>query len=167
MAIRILLTALCVVTVSACASNSKSSKSKKTDTVKQQDRLAPRNLDQGDCGLFVWTAESARRFVLFSQSKLDTASWWDDSSEVDIVRTGFEGYAVHDQPPTQSFALADGGTLKLSLKDPEDVDNGTRYKAGAITQIGSDGWEKVIPVFGLAACNLTPVTADYSVRTIR
>jgi len=162
-----MLSALCVLSLAACSSLDVSPKSAKPEVVKAQDRLTPRNLEKGECGVFVWTAEPARRFVLFSQSEEPTASWWDGSAETQITRTASEGFAAFDQPPVQSFSMQDGGTLKLALMEPEDVDNGTRYKAGAITQMGSDGWEKVMPVFGIAACNLNPVTADYSMRTIQ
>ena len=95
------------------------------------------------------------------------ASWWSGEGEQTIQRIGSEGATAFEQSPVQTFGLPDGGALKVALSNPEDVENGTRYKSGAITQTGPDGWEKVMPVFGVSACNVRPVGAQYSMRTIR
>ncbi len=131
------------------------------------DQLKPRNIAVGECGVFVWTADQFKRFILFSQAESISASWWTTEGEVNIKRLRTDGSTAFGQSPIQVFGQDDGTELKLSLRDPQEVDNGTRYKSGAITLMGADGWEKVIPVIGMAACNLSPIVADYSVRTIQ
>ena len=167
MAVRQLIGVVGLIVLSACSSLPDGLKSSDAKSAKLTDRLAPRDLTQGECGIFVWTADAARRFVFFSQATDPTASWWSGSSEQTVQRISSDGLTAFEQSPVQTFGLADGGALKVSLSNPEEVDNGTRFRSGAITQTGPDGWEKVMPVFGVAACNVRPVGAQYSMRTIR
>ncbi len=161
----LLISSLALMT--ACSSVPDGSKARNSDSGNFKDQLAPRDLNDGGCGIFVWTADAARRFIFFSQNEKPMANWWSEDGEIEIQRQSSSGDAALDQAPFQSFSLPDGGNLKLDLSDPEDMDNGTRYRSGAITEVNSEGWAKVIPVFGVAACNLKVVGADYSVRTIR
>ncbi len=137
--------------LSACATTLDSSKDI-PQANKADDRLTARNLSAGECGMFVWTADNARRFIFFSRADQAEASWWNGSNEVTIARVSSEGFASYGQPPEQIFRMTDGGKLMLALSDPEDINSGTRFKSGAITLAGADGWEKVVPVIGLAGC---------------
>lgn len=168
MAIRYVIGLVALLALGACGTTGTKTKSKtKTKISAQQDRLAPRNLNTGECGIFVWTADTARRFVFFSQMDSATASWWDNDGEIEIPQIASNSQATLGQAPDQTYQLPNGGQLKLQLSDPEEVDNGTRYRTGAIAQTAADGWEKVIPVSGIAACNVNPVGAPYSTRSIR
>ena len=167
MAVRHLIGFVGLIVLSACSSLPDGLKSSNSKSEKLEDRLSPRDLTQGECGIFVWTADAARRFVFFSQATDPMASWWSGDGEQFIQRISSDGQAAFEQSSIQTFGLPDGGSLRVALSDPEEVANGTRYKTGAITQTGSDGWEKVMPVFGVAACNVRPVGAQYSMRTIR
>lgn len=167
MVVRQMIGVVGLTLLTACSSLPTGANSSDGKSGQFADRLAPRDLTQGECGIFVWTADAARRFVFFSQATDPIASWWGPQGEQAIKRTGSEGLTALEQSPVQSFSLADGGSLKVSLSNPEEVDNGARFKSGAIIQTGPDGWEKVMPVFGVAACNVRPVGAQYSMRTIR
>jgi len=150
MAIRHAFIWAAAVALSACATTS-GDKSSSTST-KAHDRLAPRNLSVGECGIFVWTADRAKRFVLFSRADQADADWWDGNNEVTISRRSSEGFSSYGQPPIQIFQMSDGGKLTMTLSDPEEINSGTRFKSGAIRLSGADGWEKVVPVIGLAGC---------------
>ena len=165
MAVRALICGAALILLSACNSVPGSSSSSRADV--PQDRLSPRDLTQGECGIFVWTSDAARRFIFFSQATNPIANWWSPDGEIQINRISSDGLTSFEQSPVQNYNLPDGGTLKLTLSDPEEVDNGTRFKSGTIAQTGADGWEKVMPVFGVAACNVRPIGAQYSVRSIR
>jgi len=165
MAIRASLCGAALILLSACAGMPETSSSASKDA--PQDRLAPRDLTQGECGVFVWTSDAARKFIFFSQATNPVGVWWSEKGEIQIQRTASDGPTSFEQSPEQSFILPDGGSLKVTLSEPEDVDNGTRFKSGTIAKTTADGWEKVIPVFGVAACNVRPIGAQYSVRSIR
>ena len=88
-----ILTSLTMVLVlGGCASTPENTAGTKAAiSEKPKDRLAARNLEAGECGIFVWTKDKARRFILFSQYEKPTASWWEDGSEVMLTRTLSEG----------------------------------------------------------------------------
>ncbi len=160
------LTALLIL--GACGTTGTQSKSKtKTSIAVKQDRLAPRDLESGECGIFVWTADTARRFVFFSRTDSASGSWWGENGEIEVPQIFSDSQPAFEQTPNQTYQLPDGGELLLKLSDPEEVDNGTRYRAGSITQTTANGWDKVIPVSGIAACNVNPLGAEYSTRSIR
>jgi len=46
-----------------------------TQSADKSNGLSARTLTAGDCGLFVWTGDSQKRFVLFSQSQNGSAAW--------------------------------------------------------------------------------------------
>ncbi len=116
------------------------------------DRLAARDLAPGECALFVWTADSAKRFILFSKAADPTAVWWTKDGDMILNRISSTGFSTYGEPPVQTFSMSDGGTLKLTLAEAEDITGGTRYKSGAITLSDPQGWEKFMPVIGLAGC---------------
>ncbi|NNE58599.1 MAG: hypothetical protein HKN36_10865 [Hellea sp.] len=137
--------------LSACTTIGETSKTS-SQVQNQTDRLAARELSPGECGLFVFTADDERRFILFSQASNSEASWWTETGEVKVRRTGTDGFVTYGQAPGQNFELPNGGVLKLVLGDPQEIDRGTRYKAGRITSADADGWEKIMPVIGAAGC---------------
>lgn len=167
MAVRSVISIAALTLFAGCASVANSGKTQTSNAAKLDDRLAPRNLNNGECGIFVWTADIAKRFIFFSQADKPTASWWSKDGEIEITRRASDGISAFDQLPAQNFDIPSGGRLKVTLFDPEDVDNGTRYKSGAITQTTIDGWEKVVPVIGMSACNLKVVGSEYSLRSTR
>lgn len=167
MAVKRAITIAALTLLAGCASVASSGRSQNANSTKLDDRLTPRNLNNGECGIFVWTADNAKRFIFFSQADKPTASWWSKDGEIEISRRASDSISAFDQLPAQNFDIPSGGALKVALFDPEDVDNGTRYKSGAITQTTVDGWEKVIPVIGMSACNLKVVGSEYSLRSTR
>lgn len=137
--------------LTACATTPGDTNSNQQSS-KPTDRLSARELDQGDCGMFVWTADKARRFILYSQADKANANWWTEDGEVLVARVSDSGFSVYGQPPIQEFRMSDGGSLSMTLNDPEDINNGIRYKSGAVHVSDAQGWDKVIPVVGLAGC---------------
>lgn len=110
--------------------------------------LAPQTLVSGECGLFVWTADSARRFILFSQSQTNSARYFDGRADVSIAIHEKTGRVSDGQFPQQSYSNA----MALSLRAPDPIDNGTRYRGGTLTAKDDDGWDMVQPVVGLSTC---------------
>lgn len=170
MAIKNVLALLAIAAVSACQSTpDKADRTDRTSKVVQAvsvDRLSPRVMEQGKCGLFVWQMNPETKLILFSQDSKSMADYWTGEAEIQILRTSSQGIESQGQSPTQSFELPSGQSIRLDLRNPEPVDNGTRYKGGTLTLPAQD-LEMVMPVFGMTACKLSPVVSDYSVRTIR
>lgn len=135
---RILLLALGLV-LASCATLT-------TNDKKEQISISGKTLAAGECGLYVWTADVAKTFTLFAAP-----------SEVSYLKGG-KTIALTEKnstvPPasTREFMDPEGKSLNLTLLAPQEIENGIRYKAGRLTSLSDDGWEKVVPIVGLYAC---------------
>lgn len=135
---RILLLALGLV-LASCATLT-------TNDKKEQISISGKTLAAGECGLYVWTADAAKTFTLFAAP-----------SEVSYLKGG-KTIALTEKnstvPPasTREFIDPEGKSLNLTLLAPQEIENGIRYKAGRLTSLSDDGWEKVVPIVGLYAC---------------
>lgn len=118
------------------------------------DQLSPRSLKPGECGLFVWTADSQKRLVLFSDSKKEQAVWQKGGAETQLSITQKSGVVQFSQYPIQTLRSASGDVLNLRLRDAQRIDSGARYKGGVLSVTSGDEWERVIPVVALAGCQL-------------
>ena len=111
------------------------------DTASSQ--LAPRNLDSGDCGLFVWRSDPSKPFIYFSSST--GAAFHDGRQEIALAPS------PAPLAPRQDFRS--GGQLwTLDLRNPAPAADGTRFDAGTLSSMGPQGWRITVPVVGLRAC---------------
>lgn len=140
--------------IPACATTSDAPQSPEKSTA-QSNGLLPRTLVDGDCGLFVWTGDAQKKFVLFSKSQNKSASWLSPNGEVSLTSKDRRGDATQGQFPSQVFISEKYGELHLNLRDPQPISDGTRYRAGTLTGDSEEGWSRVTSVVGLSVC--TPV----------
>lgn len=108
--------------------------------------MAEKTLAPGECGLYVWTADAAKTFTLFASP-----------NEISYMSGGTSVALTEKNPTTppltaREFRDETGKVLTLTLLSAQDIEGGTRYKAGRLTSVSEDGWEKVVPVVGLYAC---------------
>ncbi len=148
---RSILVGTALIGLSACASVDKDIEpSPLSDNA--ADRLAPRTLNPGDCGLFVFSIDQDPRLILFSDNIDNRAAWTEGQGEMQLIITERGGEPALGQFPEQNFTLPDGRTLDLTLVAGEEVDAGTRFPRGTLKLSTEEGWNKVIPVTALAAC---------------
>ena len=108
--------------------------------------ISGKTLGAGECGLYIWTADTTKTFTLFAAP-----------NEVSYLKNG-KMVSVTEKSPTSSpasvreFVDSEGKDLTLTLLSPEEIDGGIRYKAGRLMSLSEDGWEKVVPIVGLYAC---------------
>jgi len=107
--------------------------------------LTPRTLLPGDCGLFVWKADSAKTFILFADQ--NTAALYRYGTEMSLTPIANTG-----SPNDRMFVDSNGQNLTLSLLSPQSIEGSTRYKSGRLSSRDSNGWDTVIPVVGLFTC---------------
>ena len=117
-----------------------------------QDRLSPVTLSPGECGLFVWTADADKRFILFSQSRKASGRWLSKGRSQDLSIDAEDGIFVQGQYSGVVFKTGDGQALSLMLGEHQTISDGTRFKYGVLKHKSGEGWERVTPVVGLAAC---------------
>ncbi|MGB0907119.1 MAG: hypothetical protein ACPGVT_06475 [Maricaulaceae bacterium] len=111
--------------------------------------LSPRDLAVNECGLFIWTADARRDFILFAQSQKKEAIFAGENGEQKLTISMQDGVPTEGQYPIQIY---NESRFKLELRSPEAIIDGTRYKGGTFTQLNEDKWEKVTPVLGLSIC---------------
>ena len=164
--------ALAAMSLAACASSSsksllKSSGANKTDASQStrgaanvKPRLSARTLARDECGLFVWSADDERRFILFSQAQEQAAIWAGPNGEVSLKITQISGQEFQQQFTRQNFteeidkAIENTipARLTLSLLKAEELTDSTRFKAGTLSQIMDDEAEKIIPIVAFSTC---------------
>ena len=148
---RFVLIAILAITVSACATASPTQSVQKQSS-NQGNELEPRQLGVGECGLFVWTADTKKRFILFSQADLASGAWFNDGEERPVTIETQDGHSSERQYAQIAFDTIGSDKLHLSLQDYSRIASGTRYQSGTLTQTTGEGWEKIVPVIGLTAC---------------
>lgn len=115
--------------------------------------LAPRELEAGECGLFLYARRAEPQFIFFAQDGAGTAQMNLDGAEESLTRSEA---AVQRELATQQAYQGEGGLrVELSLEIGEALTGGIRIPAGSLRLSQPDGWDLVIPVTGLSACQST------------
>lgn len=135
---------------SACASTGLTDIKTKPQS-RLKSGLPAQTLAVGECGLFVWAATPSKPFILFSEAAKARGLWYDGAQEP-LTLIEKSGEIAYDQSPENSYLRPNGQRLRLALSDAEMIEDGMRYKSGTLTVQTPEGWEKVMPVIGLAAC---------------
>ncbi len=130
-----------------------------TNTIAQEDFeknrvgvLAPQSLEAGECGLFLWLRSSDRDLIFFSGPN-STARMMINGQEVTIPRVSAEGAQILAQFERQIFQN-DRNTVHLEMRFERraGMTRGVVVPQGSVRLIDEDGWEMVMPVGGLVAC---------------
>ncbi|MEH6695651.1 MAG: hypothetical protein V7675_11425 [Hyphomonas sp.] len=139
--------------MAACASKpaTKDSAPSAVDVVTRTGELPPQTLPPGACGLFLWTNGEPLRFVFFSKAGTDTAVMDVDGEERTLRLTSAKG-DLFGQFMTRMTYASDKGNVGVSFRPGEQLDGGQRIDGGRLSLVDKDGWETMIPVFGLSAC---------------
>lgn len=115
--------------------------------------LQSQRLGAGECGMFLWSRAEDRPLIFFSNTKTGDARVMVDGRQQEILRVSGTGEAVAGQQPNQSFLWRD-----LRFNVAVDFERRRELTRGAVIQRGTlqlqhrDGWEYVVPVGGLVAC---------------
>lgn len=113
--------------------------------------LPSQTLAPGACGLFLWTQSPPVRFVFFAQAGADTALMNVDGTETPLELTSTAG-SLFGQFMTQMTYRSAKGNVGISYQAGERLDGGQRIRNGRLSLVSQDGWETMIPVLGLSAC---------------
>lgn len=135
---RIYAIALCLLLI-GCATAPK-------DKIRPMQGLSSKTLAAGECGLYVWTANAAKTFTLFAAP--NEVSYLENGKTMILT----EKNSTTPHQTDREFIDEAGKLLSLTLLSPENIEGGTRYKAGRLTSLSEDGWQKVVPIVGLYAC---------------
>ena len=115
--------------------------------------LAPQRLTPGSCGMFLWIRSAARKMVLFADAAPGKGLMIFDGQSVELSRTLADGPSAFGHFTLQEFAGAGlTVTLDLTLDAREGMSDGVAVPQGSMRVAQADGWQIVLPVGGLVAC---------------
>ncbi|MFC7050306.1 hypothetical protein [Emcibacter nanhaiensis] len=115
--------------------------------------LPPREMQPGQCGLFLWSKVPQRELVFYSNSADMTGDMMIDGAARSLTRTSAEGEGFYGQFTRQVFD-GEGYSVQLLL-EPELRDgmaNSVVIPRGSLRLTKPDGWEHVMAVGGLISC---------------
>lgn len=118
------------------------------------EQLAPQELGQGACGLFLWARATPQPIlVLAAFANPAEARIRIDGRDRALRRTTGEGEVRFGHFSVQTFAddsLTIQTDVEFSVSRP--MRDGAAIDGGVIRLRDADGWETIIPVTGLLAC---------------
>jgi hypothetical protein len=114
--------------------------------------LPPRKLSAGECAIFLWARSSERKLVFFGTR--EGAGWAViDGREVELKRISVDGREALGQFESQTFERP-GYRLQLQVafERREGLNRGMVVPQGTLRLKQDNGWEYILPVGGLLAC---------------
>jgi hypothetical protein len=114
--------------------------------------LPPRTLAAGQCAMFLWVRSAEPRLVFFGSAQGEGHAVI-NGRETGLHRTGVEGREALGQYEDQTYTH-DGNKVevRVSFQSRSGLDHGVVVPQGTLRLRQSDGWETVLPVGGLVAC---------------
>lgn len=124
--------------LSACATTSTGG----TSRVEAASGLSVPELAEGECGLFAWTTDQKRSFVFYADE--DSAKFVPDGEIVQL--TSAKAF------PALDYQDSAGNPVSLKLGQGEPLVGGVRYPSARIVSKTEDGWDRIMPVSIVRAC---------------
>lgn len=154
-----LLYTICVIAfLSACAT-SPGRFSDTPDTLDEEafanliGALRPQQLRTGQCGLFLWSRDDRQNLVLFGNGSRAEAKMQIAGEEVTFTRVSAEGVNTLGQYPRQIFQRGDlMASLSMDIQPRPNLSGGAVVPRGSLRFEQTGGWNLVVPVGGLIAC---------------
>jgi len=156
---RITSSLIAAILLAACGSlpqsimPTQSPKEDDSDLEQTLGELQPQRLRAGECGMFLWTRTTERKLVLFAQAEADGAMVMLNGREQNVPRVSGEGRVMMGYNTQQSYVWR-GLFLQVNVEFEQrpGLGRGAVIPTGTIRMSRRDGWEYVVPVGGLIAC---------------
>lgn len=146
---------ICLLTLTACASTDAPPEVPAAPALQSAadiGTLAPRRLAAGECGMFLWTKGAEPKLVLFN-ARTGGAHAVLRGREVQLARAAADGTEVLGQFENQVFRVGDTSIqLTVGFERRAGLARGVVIPHGTMRVRREDGWEVIMPVGGLVAC---------------
>ena len=121
-------------------------------TITELGTLPPRELSEGQCGLFLWADVSNPRLV-FSSERNGSAQMIINGEEVTLARNAAEGRQYFGQFESQHFYSPNLNiSLNMVIEQRPAMPDGAVVPSGTLRMIENSGWETVMPIGGVIGC---------------
>ena len=149
---RLRILSVSLLLLSACASGVSDNKVAGRTAEGVGDSLPAQTLDPGTCGLFLWTQDEPRRFILFYPAGAGTAEAVVDGRRTQL-QVESQGGEIFAQFMTEmTFRRTGGLPVALSMQPGELIEGGRRVPSARMISQDEEGWETIMPLAGLTAC---------------
>ena len=113
--------------------------------------LGPQTLAPDECAMFLWTVAEPRRLVLVTKAMPGVGKLNLHRTEVELTQNSAGG-DLFGQFMTETVFDAQGQLVTVSVVPGEDIEGGQRVSSGRILLRDGEGWETIVPVIGVRAC---------------
>ena len=114
--------------------------------------LPAQTLEPGTCGLFLWTRDEPRHFILFYVAGESTAKAVLGGRAQTLEIGSQEGDVIGQFLSRMILRAEDGQMVSLTLSPGEEIDGGRRVPLARMISRDAEGWEIITPLTGLTAC---------------
>ena len=114
--------------------------------------LGPQDLPPGECGLFLWSKTDLSKFIFYSKALSGEATFAQNEDPIMLTQATAGGDIFGQFNTRMSYVSADGRTLSLTIEPGDLMDGGQRLESGLINLVDAEGWQTVLPVLGVRAC---------------
>ena len=114
--------------------------------------LPAQTLSSGECGLFFWTKTTPQNFVFFHKQNQTHAKYFVHGDETSLRLT--RGALIPNMSADLDiqYTAPQGKTFHLKGTYSQSIEGGVRVQNGSITAQDNEGWQEIVPVSGIFAC---------------
>lgn len=114
--------------------------------------LTAQQLRTGECGLFLWTKGLPNTLIFFSKAGTNAALIKSNNAEEPATLIRVEGDIFGQFMTRQTYQTSNNVIVSLSFSAGKTMEDGQRIDNGRLTRRSTEGWETIIPVVGVRAC---------------
>ncbi|MEO1657666.1 MAG: hypothetical protein AAFR65_08085 [Pseudomonadota bacterium] len=118
--------------------------------------LANSAIPRGQCGMILWSQMGSQTVPIFRSVGITQASMTLENEPVNLVLAQQSGMLRLGMGDSQDFitGASNSGAVgaKLRFDWGQPFPGGSYVQRGTLTVSGADGWERVMPVAGIAGC---------------
>ncbi|MCR9269594.1 MAG: hypothetical protein ACX94B_12210 [Henriciella sp.] len=114
--------------------------------------LGPQDLPAGECGLFLWSKTDLSKLIFFSKALSGQAVFAQGEDPITLTQTGAGGDIFGQFNTRMSYLSGDGREIRLDLVPGDMMNGGQRLQSSLVNLVDAEGWQTVLPVLGVRAC---------------